>query len=90
MLGKDLEMGPRGVCFSAERAHAATMATHGLEGIPELVGMQVIVCLFLSMCANVVDNAVCACLFHRLCACMHAYVADTACVAQYATACIPV
>jgi len=30
----------RGVCFSAEKAHEATLAENGIEGVPELVGRQ--------------------------------------------------
>ncbi|MCH9047219.1 MAG: phosphonoacetate hydrolase [SAR324 cluster bacterium] len=29
-----------GVCFSAEKAHEATLAENGIEGVPELVGRQ--------------------------------------------------
>jgi phosphonoacetate hydrolase len=31
----------RGVCFSAEKADQATLAEHGIEGVPELVGLPV-------------------------------------------------
>ncbi len=37
LLGHEL----RGVCFSAEKADQTTIAEHGIEGVPELVGMVV-------------------------------------------------
>jgi phosphonoacetate hydrolase len=31
----------RGICFSSEKADQATLAEHGIEGVPQLVGMPV-------------------------------------------------
>ncbi|MDP6875105.1 MAG: phosphonoacetate hydrolase, partial [Alphaproteobacteria bacterium] len=41
LLGHGLEMGDRGICFSSELADQATLAEHGIDGVPELVGLDV-------------------------------------------------
>ncbi len=41
LLGHGLEMGELGICFSSELADQATMAENGIDGVPELVGLQV-------------------------------------------------
>ena len=38
MLGCGIEIGPRGVCFSSERADRCTFEEHGIEAVEELVG----------------------------------------------------
>ena len=42
LLGHGLRFGADGaICFSSEKADQATLAENGLEGVPELVGMEV-------------------------------------------------
>ena len=41
LLGHGLEMGERGICFSSELADRATMAEHGIDGVPDMVGLAV-------------------------------------------------
>ncbi|MFP6695488.1 MAG: phosphonoacetate hydrolase [Alphaproteobacteria bacterium] len=41
LLGHGLEMGAKGVCFSSELADQATLAEHGIDGVPEMVGLEV-------------------------------------------------
>ncbi|HZZ91377.1 MAG TPA: phosphonoacetate hydrolase [Usitatibacter sp.] len=40
-LRKLLGHGLRGICFSSEKAHEATLADNGIEQVPALVGMEV-------------------------------------------------
>ena len=41
LLGHGLEMGEKGICFSSELADQTTLAEHGIEGVPEMVGLDV-------------------------------------------------
>ncbi|MDE0943415.1 MAG: phosphonoacetate hydrolase [Alphaproteobacteria bacterium] len=41
LLGHGVEMGPHGIGFSSELADQATMAEHGIDGVPEMVGLDV-------------------------------------------------
>jgi phosphonoacetate hydrolase len=38
MLGKGVEIGARGVCFSSEQADRCTLQEHGIDGVEALVG----------------------------------------------------
>jgi phosphonoacetate hydrolase len=38
MLGKGIDIGARGVCFSSEQADRCTLEEHGVEGVEALVG----------------------------------------------------
>ncbi|HEV2335612.1 MAG TPA: phosphonoacetate hydrolase [Stellaceae bacterium] len=37
MLGRGLDIGANGICFSSEQAHRCTLAEHGIEGVETLV-----------------------------------------------------
>jgi phosphonoacetate hydrolase len=38
MLGKGIEIGARGICFSSEQADRCTIEEHGIDGVEKLVG----------------------------------------------------
>ncbi len=38
MLGRGLDIGPAGICFSSEQADSCTVAEHGIDGVEALVG----------------------------------------------------
>ena len=41
LLGHGLKIGERGICFSSELADQSTLVGNGIDGIPEMVGLDV-------------------------------------------------